>query len=52
MPVVCGIKNGQVEWWFSDSCQGLFQISVKLPHEPFKIQVMVSGLSQRPMGNH
>lgn len=25
----------------SDSCIGLFQISVKLPHEPYKIQVMV-----------
>lgn len=32
---------GHVEVAVSDSWQGLFQISVKLPHEPHKIQVMV-----------
>lgn len=29
-----------------DNAGGLFQISVKLPHEPFKIQVMVSSQEQ------
>lgn len=41
MLVVRGINSGRAMWRFSDSCQGLFQISVKLPHEPHKIQVMV-----------
>jgi hypothetical protein len=45
--VVCAMAQKFVAGrarWFSDSCQGLFQITVKLPHEPYKIQVMVGGL--------
>lgn len=41
MLAVCGSNFGSAERPFSDPCQGLFQISVKLPHEPYKIQVMV-----------
>lgn len=41
MQAVCGIMQTRTKRWSSDSCQGLFQISVKLPHEPYKIQVMV-----------
>jgi hypothetical protein len=45
MRVVCGIIGARVVWQFSDSSPGLFQISVKLPHEPHKIQVMVRAIS-------
>jgi protein TIF31 len=47
-PVVCRIRDIRDEWFsalvlssLTSSMIGLFQISVKLPHEPYKIQVMV-----------
>lgn len=44
--VVCRIRDTRDGWFSSlssltSSVIGLFQISVKLPHEPYKIQVMV-----------
>ncbi|GLI72959.1 intracellular distribution of mitochondria [Penicillium ochrochloron] len=39
-------SKARAVWQFSDSSPGLFQISVKLPHEPHKIQVMVSSQEQ------
>ncbi|KAL3470836.1 clustered mitochondria-domain-containing protein [Aspergillus californicus] len=38
--------NNQEEIQEEDGAGGLFQISVKLPHEPYKIQVMVSSQEQ------
>ncbi|KAL4743420.1 clustered mitochondria protein [Aspergillus similis] len=38
-----GVQEGVQE---DDGAGGLFQISVKLPHEPYKIQVMVSSQEQ------
>lgn len=42
MLVVCGTIGDEPMLWFSNSCQGLFQISVNLPHDPYQIQVTVS----------
>ncbi|KAL2835541.1 clustered mitochondria-domain-containing protein [Aspergillus pseudoustus] len=40
------IVNGNQEEAQEEDSTGLFQISVKLPHEPYKIQVMVSSQEQ------